>query len=347
MRGLLQNAMKLFLLLSIVFSASFLSAEDDLLLGEGDDLLTAEEPKKEETKTKVERVESADPHAQLFAGQTFPSANQCATCHQQIYQEWRSSNHAYASISPMFHKFEQRINDLTQGSINNFCVRCHASVGTTMGEPREMPLWERSQVGREGVTCVTCHRVKQEHDKVNGMRRMESGDIHSPVYGPEGGEVLDKVLAQKDFYKVAPEKAGRGVRVHAKAFKFETISQSEFCVSCHQVAVHPGIKLEVVWDQYRASDAFNNKVSCQDCHMGKNPGRPDGYATGPAAIVNGKKINPKRKHANHAFWGPGYPIAHPGIFPHNTKAAQFGKNLQWELMKLQKITIGLKKPLHT
>ena len=40
-------------------------------------------------------------------------------------------------------------------------------------------------------------------------------------------------------------------------------------------------------------------------------------------MVGGKEINPGRKHANHRFIGPGYSIAHPGIFPHNTKAQAF------------------------
>ena len=32
---------------------------------------------------------------------------------------------------------------------------------------------------------------------------------------------------------------------------------------------------------------------------------------------------PDRKHANHRFFGPGYSIAHPGIFPHNKKAQAY------------------------
>jgi len=50
------------------------------------------------------------------------------------------------------------------------------------------------------------------------------------------------------------------------------------------------------------------------------PGKPEGYASGPSAVVGGKEINPGRKHANHRFVGPGYSIAHPGIFPHNPKS---------------------------
>jgi hypothetical protein len=101
------------------------------------------------------------------------------------------------------------------------------------------------------------------------------------------------------------------------------LNKSEFCGACHQVAVNLGIKLEVVWDQYRASPAFEAGVTCQDCHMSKEPGKAVGFETGPAAVVGGKEVNPGRKRHNHGMVGPGYPIAHPGIFPHNVDAANW------------------------
>ena len=57
--------------------------------------------------------------------------------------------------------------------------------------------------------------------------------------------------------------------------------------------------------------------------MGKVPGVAAGHDKGPSAIVNGVPINPNRRHSNHAFYGPGYPIAHPGIFPHNPDAERW------------------------
>jgi hypothetical protein len=263
--------------------------------------------------------ENADAHMAVFDEDAFPSASQCQPCHEQIYNEWASSNHAYASISPMFHKFEQAISTLAP-TIGNFCVRCHASVGTNMGEPREMPLWERSQVSREGVTCITCHRVAEAYGKMNGSRRIEPGNIHAPVYGPFGGDGVAAVIEDKGTYLVATSEEERGNPIHTEGIKFAQLSESEFCVSCHQVAVNLGIKLEVVWDQYRASPAMAQGVTCQDCHMGSEPGVASGYDTAPAAVVAGKEVNPDRPHHNHAFAGPGYPIAHPGIFPHNPDA---------------------------
>lgn len=261
-------------------------------------------------------------HAQLLTEDAFPSATKCAGCHQQIYDEWSVSSHAYASLSPMFHKFENAINSLAP-TINSFCVRCHAGVGTTLGEKRETNLWDRKQVAREGITCVTCHRVNATYGKVNGERRIEPGEIFAPVYGATDAKGLPQVLANPGEYKIKTKKEDSGQAIHTKAIKFEQLSQSEFCVSCHQVAVNLGIKLEVVWDQFRASPAAAQGVTCQQCHMGRIPGVPSGYEQAPVAVVDNKPIEPQREHHNHTFFGPGYSIAHPGIFPHNPNAEQF------------------------
>jgi cytochrome c554/c'-like protein len=253
----------------------------------------------------------------------YPTAAQCGQCHKEIYEEWASSQHAYASISPMFHAFEQKFQELTQGTVGTFCVRCHQQVGTQLGENRETPLWASSQISREGVTCITCHRVKEQYGKVNGERRVEPGKIFEPVYGSGEKSVIKDIIANKDTYSVKTGKDGRGMDIHNGMMTNSQLSKSEFCVSCHQVAVNLGIKLEIVWDQYRDSPARKAGVTCQDCHMGKVPGKPDGYATAPSAVVGGKEINPGRKHSDHRFIGPGYSIAHPGIFPHNTKAQTF------------------------
>jgi nitrate/TMAO reductase-like tetraheme cytochrome c subunit len=253
----------------------------------------------------------------------YPTAAQCGECHKQIYDEWRSSQHAYSSISPMFHAFEQKFQELTKGTVGTFCVRCHQQVGTQLGEARETPLWAMSQISREGVSCITCHRVKEQYGKVNGERRVEPGKIFEPVYGSGEKSVIQDILANKDTFSVKTSEAGRGNSIHNGMFTNPQITKSEFCVSCHQVAVNLGIKLEIVWDQYRDSPARQAGITCQDCHMGKVPGKPEGYSTAPSAIVGGKEINPGRKHADHRFIGPGYAIAHPGVFPHNVKAQVF------------------------
>lgn len=269
-----------------------------------------------------------DPHADVYQETDFPSATQCAKCHEQIFDEWASSSHAYASISPMFHKFEQKINTLAQGTIGYFCLRCHAPVATTVGLRRDQPIWDGPRVFREGVTCIACHRVKEVHTKTNGERRIEPGDIYDPVYSGSGQLGAQIVAKYADFFKVktSPDDKRPGQPIHRRAIKFEEISKSDFCMSCHQVAVQPGIKLEVVWDQYRASPAWRDGIQCQECHMGIVPGRAEGYSVGPSAVVDGKAVTPERKHSNHMFFGPGYSIAHPGVFPQNVKSDRWTVN---------------------
>ena len=258
-----------------------------------------------------------------FAAESlYPSAKTCRVCHEKIYEEWSVSSHAYAAVSPMFHKFEQKINDLTQGTIGYFCYRCHSPAGTTLGISRAAPMYDLPPVAREGVTCIACHRIREWYGKTNGERRIEPGDVYAPMYGPFGGDGVAQVVDEKAKFKVktSPDETGPGQPMHAAAFSFPQLSHASFCTSCHQVAVYPGIKLEVVWEQYRASPACKKGISCQDCHMGRIPGVPSGYEYGAAAEINKKTVNTDRKHSNHVFYGPGYSIAHPGVFPFNPKA---------------------------
>lgn len=275
------------------------------------------------SNASTSKNDDSDPHGDLYSRSPFPSAKQCAECHQQIYEEWSSSSHAYASISPMFHVFEETINKLSQGTIGYFCYRCHSPVSTTMGLRRDQPIWDGPRVFREGVTCIACHRVKTPYGKVDGERRIEPGDIYEPVYGSGDGRGVSIADKYREFFKVKTNRNNSklpGQPMHRRAIQFEEISKSSFCMSCHQVAVEPGIKLEVVWDQYRASPAYRQGISCQDCHMGRVPGVDEGYSVGPGAVVNGKVINAEKKHSNHVFYGPGYSIAHPGVFPDNLDA---------------------------
>ena len=188
-----------------------------------------------------------NPDAQALADRLYPSATVCAECHPNQFSQWSNSSHAYANLSPMFNKFEQKINDLARGTINSFCVRCHASVGTALGERRDIALWERSKAAREGITCVTCHRVGEAYGKVNAARRIAPGDIHEPVFGPFDSQGVLKAIGNARRYRVlvSSDEPDRPdwLRIHQQAIQSDLMVKSEFCVACHQVQVYPGIKL--------------------------------------------------------------------------------------------------------
>ncbi|HXH38383.1 MAG TPA: multiheme c-type cytochrome [Thermoanaerobaculia bacterium] len=261
-----------------------------------------------------------NPHALADANRQYPSARVCGECHPTQLAQWSLSSHAYAAVSPMFNKFEQRINDLARGTIASFCVRCHATVGTALGERRDIAWWNRSGAAQEGITCVTCHRVGEAYSKSNGARRITPGDISEPVFGPFDTTGVLKAISNAQLYHILvssdqPDRPGY-TRIHQQAIQSTVIKQSELCVTCHQVQVHAGIKLETVWEEYRASPAFKEGTTCQDCHMSPVPGQKVAFLRGPAAIIpNGGTVNDDRPLSDHTFVGPGYPISHPGLFP--------------------------------
>jgi hypothetical protein len=116
--------------------------------------------------------------------------------------------------------------------------------------------------------------------------------------------------------------------MHQTAIQSDLITKPEFCAACHQVAVYPGIKLETVLEEYRASPAAREGITCQNCHMSKDPGQNVGYETGWVAEVNGKHFNDERPRTDHTFAGPGYPISHPGLFPLRIEESPFTPQ-QW------------------
>lgn len=295
-----------------------------------------------------------DPHEALWTEDCYPSAETCRKCHPSQYEEWRVSGHAYAAVSPMFHRFEQAMTEYTQGTVGSFCVRCHSPVGTQLKYPRSDSYLDAPPVVREGVTCISCHRVREHYWRSNGDRRIEPGNIHQGVGGTSGGAGVAEAVSRAAELKLklsadgsahsyhthsSPHGSsghggsnsgatGPGQPMHASSYFFEPLKNSDVCVSCHQVAVHPGIWLEVVHAQYRSGPAAEKGITCQQCHMGSVPGKPDGYDWGHVAEINGKPFGAPRKKSSHMFWGPGFSIAHPGIFPHNPKAAQYSPR-QW------------------
>jgi len=280
----------------------------------------------------------SNPNAWADADKQYPSARVCGECHPNQFRQWSLSSHAYANLSPMFNKFEQKINDLASGTINYFCVRCHASVGTSLGETRDIAWWNRAPASREGITCITCHRVGEGYGKFNGARRITPGAIHEAVFGPFDTTGGLKAISNARGYQllVSTDQADRPnepdgtkwIRIHQTAVQSNIIVKSELCVTCHQVQVHPGIKLETVWEEYRNSPAAKEGITCQQCHMSTYPGQNTGFSKGWAARINGKYVNEERPLTDHTFVGPGYPISHPGLFPFRIEESPFTPQ-QW------------------
>ncbi len=271
--------------------------------------------------------ESGEDHAALVADGRFPSATACAPCHEDIYREWSVSAHAYAQMSPVFNAMHATILKATNGTNGDFCIRCHTPVGMNLEEPEFMSNLDRSSTSREGITCVVCHRLDQPYGKISGRLPIVEGSVYDPVFGPSGNAELARAIESGEYnLQTDPDRAGRGV--HREAREFAQLPTPGLCGSCHDVNLVNGFRLEEAFSEYKHSPAAAAGTTCQDCHMGKDPGVPNGYAMGPAARV-GDRDTAVRKRTNHMFAGPDYSIVHPGIFPHNTEAQELATLREW------------------
>ncbi|MGH7939077.1 MAG: multiheme c-type cytochrome, partial [Chthoniobacterales bacterium] len=271
---------------------------------------------------------AAAAHAQMLIENKFPSASTCATCHPTQFRQWSVSQHAYAQLSPVFNAFQATVDRMTAGTNGDFCIRCHTQVGMHLKEPVLISNMDRSATAREGITCISCHRVKNNYGKVSGRFAVQEGDIFDPVYGPRGNANLKKVLSQPDKFQVVTKRGEVGRAIHTKVIKFDPLEKSGFCGDCHDVNLLNGFRLEEAFTQFKNSPANKRGETCQDCHMGKIPGIKSGYAFGPAAMV-GDQPTPPRKLTDHRFAGPDFSVIHPGLFPFNVKAQQTATMREW------------------
>ncbi len=314
------------------------TAQEKAKQGQTDDLLVPiDDAEKRESEDASEQTgaSSADEHLKLFVENKYPSAATCGVCHPKHYKECSVSQHAYAQLSPVYLSLNNCINQPSNGSNGDFCLRCHSPVGANLGESPFMSNLDRHPTSREGITCVACHRINQAYNKASGRLALVEGGLTDPVFGPEGNQGVKDVLSKPDKYRVVTDEKELWRKIHAKAEVFASIKTPVFCGTCHDVTLFNGFRLEEAYSEYRLSPAAAKGVTCQDCHMGKVQGKVSGYNTGPAAVV-GNVPTKDRKLTSHLFSGPDFSVVHPGIFPHNQKAAAFKTMREWLQFKHKK-----------
>jgi hypothetical protein len=293
----------------------------------------ADDEESADTGVTPREAAAAKLHAELLISDRFPPATKCAACHPKHYREWSVSPHAYAQLSPVFNAMHGTILKRTNGTQGDFCIRCHTPVGMNLGEPLFMSNMDRHPTSREGVTCIVCHRVDKDYGRISGRLAMVEGDIFDHVFGPSGDAELKKCLEDKTKCRVNEERGKRGRAIHSDVTEFPQLTEPEFCGTCHDVRLRNGFRLEDAFSEYNYSPAALNGITCNDCHMGKEPGVVSGYENGPAAVIGGGRGKPyesgARKLTSHLFPGPDYSVIHPGLFPHNTDAEKLASMRQW------------------
>jgi nitrate/TMAO reductase-like tetraheme cytochrome c subunit len=213
--------------------------------------------------------------------------DQCASCHPQHVEEWRSSAHAYAVRDPVFSAMVDLGQRETQGKLGDFCVQCHSPLGFLTHETKVrfegdgggyvQPTRGLFKPAMDGVSCAVCHSITKVNTAANADYELATDDVRrATIMDPEENP------AHESEYSAL-------------------LGRSELCGSCHVVVNPNRVALERTHIEWLQS-IFAGAKSCQDCHM---PARE-----GVAAV--GRR---KRTVHEHAFVGVDVSLLPEDEFP--------------------------------
>ncbi|HSR67901.1 MAG TPA: multiheme c-type cytochrome [Acidobacteriota bacterium] len=174
----------------------------------------------------------------------YTSARTCGQCHQDIYNSWKKSLHAFSLMDPVFDTaFMQAVKEGGEEARRR-CLHCHAPLSMMSGDYQ---LTEG--VTREGVSCDFCHTVTQVH--LDGREKPYSVDLG---------------IVKRGVIKKAASPA------HEVAFS-ELHGQSEFCGGCHNYIAASGALIMGTYSEWRQGPYAAEGVQCQNCHMTLSAGK--------------------------------------------------------------------------
>ncbi len=220
----------------------------------------------------------------------FMDSETCGECHKQIYDEWNSSAHHFASFNNQFYRKAIEYMQDTQGSPqpSKWCAGCHDHAVFFNGR-FEKPIKQQIDTpeAHAGLACTSCHAIVHVDSTMgNSGFTIEYPPLHQLMTSKN-----KLVRGLVDFMTyLNPEP-------HRETFlkPFMTEQASEFCSTCHKV------HLDIPVNNYRWFRGFNDYdnwqasgfgegarsfyyppegQTCSNCHMPLEPSKELGNRDG-------------------------------------------------------------------
>ncbi|HEX9943923.1 MAG TPA: tetratricopeptide repeat protein [Thermoanaerobaculia bacterium] len=220
----------------------------------------------------------------------FMDSAACGDCHKDIFQQWNSSAHHFASFNNQFYrKSIEYMQDVIGPQPSKWCAGCHDHAVFFNGR-FERPIKEQIDTpeAHAGLACTSCHAITHVDSSMgNGGFTIEYPPLHELVTSKN--PVIRKVDHFLTYLDPEP---------HKKTFMkpFMRLDSAEFCSACHKV------HLDVPVNSYRWFRGFNDydnwqasgvsgqgarsfyypaeSKTCAGCHMplvdSQDPGNKDG-----------------------------------------------------------------------
>ncbi len=212
----------------------------------------------------------------LVPSSFFMESQKCGECHRDIYQQWKSSAHHFASFNNQFYrKSIEYMQSVVGTQPSKWCAGCHDHAVFFNGRfDRPIKYQIDTPEAQAGLSCMSCHSIVHVNGSVgNGSFIMSYPPLHEVASSPNPA-----MRDLEHFVTYAAPEAHR--RIFMKPFMR---SSSEFCSACHKV------HLDIPVNQYRWFRGFNEydawqasgvsgqgarsfyyppkSSTCQDCHM--------------------------------------------------------------------------------
>jgi Flp pilus assembly protein TadD len=220
----------------------------------------------------------------------FMDSQACGECHKDIYEQWKSSMHHFASFNNQFYrKSIEYMQSVAGVQPSKWCAGCHDHAVFFNGR-FEKPIKDQIDTpeAQNGLGCMSCHSI------VHVASSMGNADF-TMMYPP-----LHELASSKNRFVRAVDHflTYLNPEPHRRTFMkpFMREDTAEFCASCHKV------HLDVPVNSYRWQRGFNDydnwqasgvsgqgarsfyypkeSQNCADCHMplvaSGDPGNRDG-----------------------------------------------------------------------
>ena len=250
--------------------------------------------------------------AKTNVGGTIPSnffmdSKLCGECHKDIYQQWESSMHHFASFNNQFYrKSIEQMQELSGTKGSKWCAGCHDHALFFNGR-FDKPVKDQIDTpeAQNGLGCLSCHSITHVEGSIgNGAFTIEYPPLHELASSRQPLiRRLDRFLTYLN-----PEP-------HRRTFLKPFMKESEFCATCHKV------HLDVPVNNYRWIRGFNDydnwqasgvsgqgarsfyyppkSSTCSDCHMAlvdsKDPANRNGkihshrFSAANTAVANANR----------------------------------------------------------
>lgn len=205
-------------------------------------------------------------------------SERCATCHQEIAEQWKVSIHAQAASDKTYQTNINLLSEKKGMEATRYCEGCHAPAALLSGQLTKGGKLDTPGHLQEGVSCMSCHGI----ERVEHLKGVASYRFTPPQpYLFDGAEQVLPTFIHNLLIRIKPEQ-------HRADLARNVLATPEMCATCHAQFMDKEfnnwgwVKMQddyMAWlngpysGQTRQTFAHAEQRRCQDCHFPQQPGK--------------------------------------------------------------------------